>query len=223
MINLHEILSTKPHNSHYLTRYCKFITSCQQKNIILSKDVYTEKHHICPKASDMFPEYAKNASWNIAYLTLKQHIVAHHLLYKAYNNKSQTYAFWLRINIDGHPLTTKTAALLLENYRSSISGVKNHFYGKKHKDPLKCGLQNLGKTPWNKGISKSADIRVASGDRNYFFGKQFTKEKNPMFGKTTVYDVELNSFTSVTKEEYKLLKNIRYYNPNSNYVKKNVK
>lgn len=52
---------------------------------------------------------------------------------------------------------------------------------------------------------------------------KFIKEQNPMFGRTTVYDLELKTFTSVPKEEYKLLKNIRYFNPNSKYVKENVK
>ena len=223
MIEFFEILSTKIHNIHYLKRYCKFISLCKEANTQLSDDIYTEKHHICPKSNDMFPEYEKNAPWNIIRLTVKQHLVAHHLLYKAYNNKSQTYAFWARVNIDGHQLTIKVASKLLENYRSSNSGINNHFYGKKHADPEKCGVQNIGKTPWNKGLSKSTELRLASGDKNYFFGKKFTKEKNPMFGKTTVYDKELNLFTTVTTEEYKLLKNIRYYNTNSTYVKQNVK
>jgi hypothetical protein len=169
----------------------------------------------------MFPEYKKSL-WNIVELTLKQHIVAHHILYKVYSNKSQTYAFWSRVNIDGHRLTTKAAAKLLDQYRGTVSGASNHFYGKKHTNPKKCGVQNLGKTPWNKGLSKELDTRIAASEKNYFFGKQFTKEKNPMFGRTTVYDTELNVFRSVTTEEFRLLKNIRYYNPNSRYVKENV-
>ena len=55
-MDIHYILSSKPHNSHYLKRYIKFIQACQHKNI--NYGGYTEKHHICPKADDMFPEYA---------------------------------------------------------------------------------------------------------------------------------------------------------------------
>lgn len=221
MSELYKILSSKPHNEHYLKRYCKFIDSCREKNKVLSKNVYIEKHHICPKAADMFPEY-KNSQWNIVNLTVKQHIIAHHLLYKTYNNKSQTYAFWQRVNIDGHTLTTKSASILLEKYKNSIRGNNNHFYGKKHINPLKCGLQNLGKTPWNKGLSKASDTRIASGERNYFSGKKFVKEQNPMFEKTTVYDSELNLFRSISIEEFKSLKNVRYFNPNSTYVREKL-
>jgi hypothetical protein len=66
------ILSSKPHNSHYLKRYIWFIESCR----ILNEDYigYTEKHHICPKAKDLFPEYKslKKHPWNKVVLTPRQ-------------------------------------------------------------------------------------------------------------------------------------------------------
>jgi hypothetical protein len=81
------ILCSKPHNSHYLHRYLKFIHSCSFTN-----DEYTENHHICPKSKDLFPEYEKS-SWNIVKLTARQHFIAHHLLWKTYSNSSMAYVF----------------------------------------------------------------------------------------------------------------------------------
>lgn len=75
-----EILRSKPHNSHQLERYIRFIES--QKN----SGVGVEKHHICPKSSDMFPEFKSLSkhSWNSKVLTYRQHVIAHYMLHKAY-------------------------------------------------------------------------------------------------------------------------------------------
>lgn len=83
-----EVLTSKPHNIHYLNRYVKFIQYCIKTNNYDNNSIKYEDHHICPKADDLFPEY-KNLnvySWNKAKLTTRQHIVAHVLLWKAYPN-----------------------------------------------------------------------------------------------------------------------------------------
>ena len=90
-MDIYSILSSKPHNPHYLNRYITFIQQCQLKN----KDFkgYTENHHICPRA--IFPLY-KNFSknpWNKATLTARQHFIAHMMLWKLYKNRSMTRAF----------------------------------------------------------------------------------------------------------------------------------
>lgn len=92
-MNIYEILATKPHNEHYLKRYVNFINSCQTHNQ-LNVSEYTEKHHICPKSKDMFPEYKnlKQHSWNECKLTYRQHIIAHLILYKCFNTQSQLLA-----------------------------------------------------------------------------------------------------------------------------------
>lgn len=97
-----EILKTKPHNKHYLNRYYRFIENCMLKNSSMNTDElgYTEKHHICPKSKDMFPEYKnlKKYPWNMVILTYRQHIIAHLLLWKAYDNISQTLSIIRTIN-----------------------------------------------------------------------------------------------------------------------------
>lgn len=90
-VDIYTILSSKPHNSHYLNRYWKFIQAFQYQKRLNGK---TEYHHICPKSTDLFPEYKslKMHMWNGVYLTHRQHFIAHWLLAKAYGGK-QIYAF----------------------------------------------------------------------------------------------------------------------------------
>lgn len=70
-MDIYSILASKPHNPHYLTRYVTFI----QKNInkYSENQANTEKHHICPKAKDMFPTYKdfNLHEWNKIILPLK--------------------------------------------------------------------------------------------------------------------------------------------------------
>lgn len=85
-MNLLEVLTSKPHNIHYVNRYIKFIESCKLANETFYG--YTEQHHICPKAKDLFPEYAdtKLYKWNMVNLSSHQHILAHVILWKAFGN-----------------------------------------------------------------------------------------------------------------------------------------
>lgn len=89
-MDIFAVLNTKPNNPHYLLRYYRFILYCKLKN--LNFDGYVENHHICPKSKDLFPEY-KRSDWNLIKLTARQHYIAHHLLWKAYNTSSMSYAF----------------------------------------------------------------------------------------------------------------------------------
>lgn len=95
MINVYDILLTIPHNAHYLTRYIKFIKYCKINNKNLSDNTYFEKHHICPKAKDMFFEYQNLNHYpeNRVDLTARQHYIAHLLLHKSYNTTSTLFSF----------------------------------------------------------------------------------------------------------------------------------
>jgi hypothetical protein len=91
-MDIYSILSSKPHNPHYINRYITFIEQCQQKNV--GYEGYVERHHICPRAKDMFPEYEdfRLHPWNCAILTPRQHDIAHTFLWKIYRNRSMTWA-----------------------------------------------------------------------------------------------------------------------------------
>lgn len=86
------ILTSKKHNPHYLTRYIKLI------DFFKSQHNVGHRHHICPKARDMFPEYKSCSSWNIVEVTARQHFLLHWVLSKAYPETSQTLAFFYMTN-----------------------------------------------------------------------------------------------------------------------------
>ena len=90
--DIYTTLTSKSHNPHYLKRYYKFVLLCALANKNLSKGDYTENHHICPKAKDLFPEYTNLSlfPWNSIKLTRRQHILSHYLLAKSYN----TWGMW---------------------------------------------------------------------------------------------------------------------------------
>lgn len=105
-IDIYSILRSKKHNPHYLNRYYKFILACVESNKDRGSSVYTERHHICPKSKDLFPEYNSLSvhTWNLVVLTAKQHYIAHHLLWKSYSWSSMSYSF--KCFVDGY--TTKS-------------------------------------------------------------------------------------------------------------------
>ena len=95
-VDIYSILSSKPHNPHYLNRYWKFICACSS----ISQHINDfEVHHICPKSADLFPEYASFSlyPWNAIRLSKRCHFIAHWLLAKTYGG-CQTYAFWAMAN-----------------------------------------------------------------------------------------------------------------------------
>jgi len=97
------LLHSLPHNKHHLDRYIMFIEFCINKNTNHNKEKL-QKHHICPKANDMFPDYICFVSnpWNKAPLTAREHFISHWMLVKAYPSiKSQKYAFNMLLNKSG--------------------------------------------------------------------------------------------------------------------------
>lgn len=121
-MDIYSTLASKPHNAHYLKRYYKFILACCQVNLSLPEGTYAEKHHICPKANDLFPGYKdfRSNKWNKAVLTARQHFIAHWMLWKAYGG-SQSQAFYLMCNLNGKKITSSIYENLSELYADNVS------------------------------------------------------------------------------------------------------
>lgn len=96
---IYTILASKPHNSHYLNKYSNFINNCDDHNKKHNINIHREKHHICPKAKDLFPEYKniKTNTWNVVNLTYRQHFIAHVLLAKTYDTISTINALLITV------------------------------------------------------------------------------------------------------------------------------
>lgn len=94
-MNIYQILSSIPHNHHYLSRYFKFIRCYSNQT---NKKGQTHLHHICPKSLDCFPQYKniKKHPWNGVYLTYRQHLIAHWMLSKAYGGSMISALFLMK-------------------------------------------------------------------------------------------------------------------------------
>lgn len=143
--NIYSILSSKPHNPHYLKRYWNFIQTR------IDKPGYIEKHHICPKAQDLFPEHA-NESWNFIKLSAREHLIAHVLLWKAFG-KSQAMAMHCmlgKFNSDTNkdligrivPLYYKTRYLAKARVESRESGIQAKLASEKLKGRINMWYPN---------------------------------------------------------------------------------
>jgi hypothetical protein len=126
-MDIYPILASKPHSEHHLNRYIRFIEQCQQNN--KKSSIKTHRHHICPRAKDMFPEYesfAKN-KWNMARLTPRQHFIAHIMLWKVYPNiSSQFNAVWQMKHRNNEQMNSRLyESVLLEHSRVTSARLKN--------------------------------------------------------------------------------------------------
>jgi hypothetical protein len=122
-MDIYSILASKPHNRHYLNKYIRFIEQCQQNNKRYSAK--THKHHICPRAKDMFPEYGAFAKhkWNMARLTPRQHFIAHIMLWKIYPDvASQFNALWQMKHRNGEQMNSRLYESVLLEYGKKVSG-----------------------------------------------------------------------------------------------------
>lgn len=175
-MDIYSFLSSKPHNPHYLNRYITFISQCQQKNI--GRKGYSEKHHICPKAKDMFPEYKSFTEnpWNLAKLTARQHFIAHIMLWKAFPNSSQEDALWAMKNKNKSRMNSSLyESLRLDIQDKNIKRSRN--------------LTKEGKHPWQ-GDKNPSVIKMKKGTHlfqsDHHPAKLASKNKtHPWFGPET--------------------------------------
>lgn len=193
MCNIYLILSSKPHNSHYLNRYIKFINNAlayNKTNNILPKSkknitgTYMENHHICPRAPDLFPQYKsfKLFPWNSALLTPRQHFVAHLLLRKVFGG-SQSRALLLmiqRLNSPARYITSQVYAKIKKEQsddnilRNSGDGHWSHKPGRVHNSKIRKPQGFKGK---NHSQESKDNIRIKQlGELNHFYGKHHKVE-----------------------------------------------
>jgi hypothetical protein len=135
---IYSILSSKEHNPHFLKRYINFMKQCFGQTH--AENTYTEKHHICPKAKTLFPEYANLSihKWNSIILTPRQHFIAHWILWKCYGG-SQYRSFWMMLHAaktEAHKerykcVNSKLFAKLKEEHSFHTKGEKNYFHKNK--------------------------------------------------------------------------------------------
>jgi hypothetical protein len=151
-----KILKSKIHNEHYLNRYITLMEFYRTQTLY---DGYSEIHHICPKANDMFPEFKnlKEHPWNSIRLPFRAHVVAHYLLMKSYNNESQTLAV-IRTNGQYHNKNL---------YKSKIIEI------------AKINLSNLRKGKFTRGYDENGNPNVSDVTRIKISQAKKEYYKNP--------------------------------------------
>lgn len=82
----YEIKEKSISTDHHIKRYLKFIADCRTHNEDYKG--YLEKHHILPKAKELYPNYKNFSSnrWNMIKLTGRQHLIAHWMLAKIFGD-----------------------------------------------------------------------------------------------------------------------------------------
>lgn len=218
--DIYTILSSKPHNPHYLKRYINFITSCELLNIKFNG--YKERHHLCPKAKDLFPEYKifKKHTWNKVELTAEQHFVAHRILAKAYPIRSMMSAFSLMISKGGtkgnyekhriaHSLSMKNDNPI---HKCDIEA-RNIKIGNTHRGIKKPSL--LGNTHIENWLETNEHPKGMLGKHHSqetldIISLHSTGENNSAYGKVYCWNIITQEKETVTRDEYMANKNVLY-------------
>lgn len=198
--DIYSILSSKYHNPHYLNRYWKFISSLYDQQ--LSKLAYTENHHICPKAKDLFPEYKSFSvnPWNKIKLTGRQHLLAHLMLAKAYPNSNIVFGLNRIISSSNfRDKSIKLTSRLYESIRIEIakkSSENTKSYISKHGHPR--GM--LGKK--HSEYTKQTYFSNKFGENNSMYGK--TRPDLVYSNKDPILAAKRGKSSSLKKLETKL-------------------
>lgn len=180
-MDIYSILSSKPHNPHYLKRYIKFIEYFSKINYNSG-----EEHHICPKSSDLFPEYNSFADypWNKIIVPPRVHVILHWILHKCYGGK-QSYAYWAMINQlnPNNVIIKRTPPKMGTFYEKAkmLQSERMKLHNPMH-DPevlkKKSGANHHSATkPWTKLRNKPYNIPKETRDKQ----SEMMKNNNPMF------------------------------------------
>jgi hypothetical protein len=221
--DIYTILSSKPHNPHYLKRYIKFIECCQISNILF--EGYVEKHHICPKAKDLFPEYKdfKKYRWNRVDLSGKQHFVAHRILAKAYLTRSMLTAFGLMItngnnkgNYEKHKIAQSLSMKNDNPIHKCDMEARNIKIGNSSRGRIYTSEQNernsLASIEWHKNNEHPKGMlgKHHSQETLDIISLHSTGENNPAYGKVYCWNIITQEKETVSREDYINNKNILY-------------
>lgn len=139
--------------------YKRIYNELIEKRKVVMPSGTTELHHIIPKSMG-----GTDLVSNLVNLTVREHFIAHWLLWKIYRNKQMAYAFNMmrrgRRKLELHFTSHAYAAMKKANTEAS-SGSNNHMYGKKHSASTieKMRLSQLGKPTSEETREKMRAVR----------------------------------------------------------------
>ena len=147
-------------SNKYHKWYCSLISSA--KNRTLSKNIYTEKHHIIPRSLG-----GDDCTDNLVILTAREHFICHILLTKFTQGQERgkmiNAVIFMKSSNTGQfrYLNSRLYEAVRTEYSKQQSikmkGEGNPFYKKKHTLHFKEKMSKTkkGKLPWNAGLAGS--------------------------------------------------------------------
>jgi len=141
-------------NTHYLSRYNRFIDSLRSQVI----DGYCEEHHIVPRSHG-----GSDVKDNLIALTPRQHFVAHWMLWKAYGG-NMGRAFFMMSNFGKYgKVNSRTYAMARKDYSEQVKqqlAIKPNSYVATAETRQKMREKKLGKKLSPEHIEKVRQSRI---------------------------------------------------------------
>lgn len=161
MQHIFECLLSKSTNLHHINRYIQFIKTRTGQGRV--------KHHILPKAKDMFPQFKSFTEhpWNLVRLTEREHFIAHRILSKIFPKSSQSRCFYYMMN--SHCTDSKTYQMLLEEQKEYLLG-----------NTFKLGKKESIETRAKKSAAQKGRLlgkQIGLGNKSRLGQKQSDEEK----------------------------------------------
>jgi hypothetical protein len=149
-------------NNKFSKYYFNIISRAKAR--VLDSSIKIEKHHILPKSLG-----GTNDPSNLVSLTLREHFICHMLLVRMTNGKERTkmvYALWKMC----HSTKEKLNAFKLNS--RTYDSVKSLMSKSRTSDDFtpewraKISASRKGKSSWNKGIPRTAEVKEAVSKAN---------------------------------------------------------
>jgi hypothetical protein len=165
---------------------CYYSIINRAKSRDLSKEVYTENHHIIPRSLG-----GSNESNNLVKLTAREHFICHLLLPKmlsGLNKRNMTFAIWSMLNRDHskqrsrHKVNSHVYQRLKTQIATAISesntGRKRSIEFREKMKKFKLGRKNPKISGDNHYTRKEGYVSKIAGDNHYMHGKTQDESTN---------------------------------------------
>lgn len=182
------------------SKYTKWYFSLIESRRTMSRDCFTEKHHIIPKCMG-----GTNDPTNLVSLTPREHYICHRLLCEMVDDtdrkRKMKYAL-MAMNIGLHSKDKTQSRVTSKQYekikilvRDEFLGEKNPFWGKGlfGKDNPMYKQENYDRflkavrSPEHRKMMRDKFL----GDKNPFYGKQHTQETKVKLSKAKAYMIDV--------------------------------
>lgn len=188
---------------NYQKEYELLISSAHKRNLDVG---YYEKHHILPRSMGGTDEAS-----NIVHLTPKEHLIAHYLLWKIYEDIKLLRAFVLMSGQKNKTLTDEELETISDDYakakeeyskhRSAIMKEmtgNNHIWGSKIRPRVATDEWRQKASERVSGIRNPMYGVLQSPERRNVHGLNLMGDKNPMYGR-----VHPNKNRAIHSDEHK--------------------